>query len=190
MSIVLSVCGTNFSLMMSDGRKISLKDMAIVDEYCPKIKRINSKVMIGFTGDPIPTMNAIKELNNYNVDLLTLENIKRIVTGYIKCQPINSLGIKLIFSGRNESNKFVTYIIDSKDNFNEIPYIFDQGFAVNYALPYNSDYNIESICDKYILGTMPWGNLENLKMYMRECIKEVSSLCYGVNDNIFEEIIT
>ena len=100
------------------------------------------------------------------------------------------MGIKLIFSGRNESNKFVTYIIDSKDNFNEIPYIFDQGFAVNYALPYNSDYNIESICDKYILGTMPWGNLENLKMYMRECIKEVSSLCYGVNDNIFEEIIT
>lgn len=73
MSIVLSVCGANFSLMMSNGRKIRLNDMKIVDEYYSKIKHINSKVILGFTGDPIPTMNAIKEFGNYNVELLTLE---------------------------------------------------------------------------------------------------------------------
>lgn len=104
MSIVLSVCGVNFSLMMSDGRKIRLNDMKVIDEYYPKIKRINSKVILGFTDDPIPTMNAMKELDNYNIELLTLERIKRIIMTNIKHEFINNLGVKLIFSGRNKSN--------------------------------------------------------------------------------------
>lgn len=190
MSIVLSVCGVNFSLMMSDGRKLRLNDMKIVDEHYPKIKCINSKVIIGFTGDPIPTMNAIKDLSNYNVELLTLERIKRIMINYLKFEQINNLGVKLIFSGRNKSNKFVTYTIDSKDNFKDIPYIFNEGFTVNYALPHDSRADVKQICDKYIVSTMPWQNIEDLKQNMRKCIREVSTICKSVNSNIFEEIIT
>lgn len=185
----ICVCGVNFSLMMSDGRKIRLNDMKIVDEHCSKIKRINSKVILGFTGDPIPTMNAIKELENYNVELLTLERVKRIIINYIKSQSINNLGIKLLFSGRNKSNKFVSYVIDSSSNFQETAYIFDTGFAVNYALPHDCESNVNQICDKHIINTMPWNSIEELKMHMKECINEVSTLCYSVNNNTFEEII-
>lgn len=189
MSIVLSVCGTNFSLMMSDGRKIRLNDMKVVDENFPKIQRINSRVILGFTGDPEPTLNAINELSSYNVELLTLERIKRIVVNYLKSQKINYLGIKLIFSGRNKSNKFVVYTIDSKNGFTEVPYIFNEGFAVNYALPHDGESDIRQICDKHIVDTMPWNNIEELKQNMHECIYEVSTLCNSVNNNIFEEII-
>ncbi len=189
MSIVLSVCGTNFSLMMSDGRMMRLNDMSIVYERAPKIKRVNSKVIIGFTGDPIPMIKAIDELDSYKVELLTLERIKGIIIRCLKKQEINDLGVRLIISGKNKSNKFVTYTIDSRDNFNEVSYVFEEGFAVNYALPNDCEVNLKEICDKHICSTVPWKSIEQLKRHMRECIKEVSTLCDSVNDIVFEEIV-
>ena len=197
MSIVLSVCGVNFSLMMSDGRMVKINDMTsndltIVDENCKKIRRINRNVMIGFTGDPIPMINTLNELSTYtNLESLTLERIKRIVINSLKKQQINFLGVKLIISGRNKSNIFVTYTIDSKNDFKEIPYIIDfpNGFAVNYALPNDDNGKLENICKKHIDNTMPWVNLDNLKRHMKDCINEISKECPSINNNIFEEFI-
>lgn len=191
MSIVLSVCGTNFSLMMSDGRMIRLNDLNIADENFSKIRKVNENVIVGFTGDPIPMINALEELKSYKVEFLTLERIKGIIVRFLQAQKINNLGVKLIISGRNKSNKFVTYTIDTKNNFKEISYISDVGFITNYALPFHeSDVNFKEICDKHISNTVPWNSLENLEIHMKECIKEISTLCYSVNDNIFEELVT
>ena len=105
MSIVISVCGVNFSLMMSDGRLVKINDMnsknlTVVNEEFKKISRINRNVMIGFTGDPVPTINALNELNTYaNLESLSLEEIKEIVVNSLKKQQINFLGVKLITIG-------------------------------------------------------------------------------------------
>jgi hypothetical protein len=69
-------------------------------------------------------------------------------------------------------------------------YIFYEGFAVNYALPHDNESDIEQVCDKHITSTMPWKDIEDLKQHMRECINEISTMCYSVNNNIFEEIVT
>lgn len=182
---------------MSDGRLVKINDMnsknlTVVNEEFKKISRINRNVMIGFTGDPVPTINALNELNTYaNLESLSLEEIKEIVVNSLKKQQINFLGVKLIISGRNKSNIFVTYTLDSKNNFAEVPYIlsFPNAFAVNYALPNNEGGKLEMICKRHIENTQPWGTLDALKQHMRDCIKEISEVCPSVNSNVFEEFI-
>lgn len=191
MSIVLSVCGYNFSLMMCDGRmiKIDSGSLEIVTENFKKIERVNSRVCIGFTGDPIASMCALNELNYYEKDNLTLERIKGIVTRKLKEIQINDLGVKMIFSGRNKINKFITYELDTKMDFQETKYEpVKNGFAIVYALP-PSNADLQTIVQKHIHETSPWDNIDNLKSNMRECILQISKINTTINNKIFEEMI-
>lgn len=96
----------------------------------------------------------------------------------------NRLGVKIIISGKNKLEKFVTYCIDTKNNFKETAYenIPLNGFSVAYAA---SNYNLVTpIVQKHIYATTPWGDIDNLKKHMQDCIKEVSTVDNTVNDNI------
>lgn len=73
MSFVLSVCGSNFSLMMGDSRMIRLNDNKIVDENFNKVISVRKDVCIGFTGDPIPMGIAYNELCMQDIDKLSIQ---------------------------------------------------------------------------------------------------------------------
>lgn len=193
MSIVLSVCAENFSLMMSDSRMIRINNYGetqIVSENFQKIKVINKNVCIGFTGDPFACIAALSELDCYQKDFLTLERTKGIVIRKLKELDINNLGVKMIFSGRNRKNIFTTYSIDTLKNFDEQKYeiLHKNNMAIMSALPpYESD--MQEVIQKHLHNTMPWNSIDELKKHMRKCIIEVSTLTNSVNRNIQEEMI-
>ena len=124
--------------------------------------------------------------------MLTLERIKRIFINCLKKYETEGLGEKIIISGKNKSNKFVTYSIDSKNNYKEVYYEpTDNLFVTVYALPQteNENCNYQDFVDNIIKGSMPWENLNDLKEKVSECIIEVSKINSSVNDNIFTEVI-
>lgn len=144
---------------------------------------------MGFTGDPIAATIALEELDNYQKDLLTLERIKRIIITKLKQTKINNLGVKIIFSGRNKSNEFVTYYIDSKNNFEEKKYnVMHNSFTIVSALP-SPEKDIQEIVNKHIYNTSPWKSIDEIKLHMRECIVDISKISDAVNSNIYEDMI-
>lgn len=52
MSFVICICDMNFSVMMSDGRMISLPNRDVVDESVSKVMKFYKNVAIAYTGDP------------------------------------------------------------------------------------------------------------------------------------------
>lgn len=189
MSFLLSVCGYNFSLNMSDGRMKNLATNSIEDENFQKVHKVNNNVCIGFTGDPIGAGLMLDELRFYDLSKMTLERIKRISIEKLKTLTLNHLGVKVIFSGKNKSNHFVTYTIDSKNNFAEEKYVDipQNGFAVVYSGT-NEDI-LQGIVYKHIYATSPWKSLDELRQHMIDCINEVSSVDDTVNNKIFEELV-
>lgn len=193
MSVVISICGYEFSIMMSDGRVIAFNDdehkYEIENEHYPKIKRFSDKILIGYTGDPVPTTTILNELNYLGKKNMTLEGVKDIFINKLKTLKINSLGVQLIFSGISQDNIFKTYYVDSKKNFNAIEYnTFGGNLAFVVAFP-SSKKMVEEKIRKHIFGTYPWSDLNDLKKHMKECIIDISKICNTVNENIYEEEI-
>lgn len=188
-SFIISVCGVNFSLTLGDGRMTNLSTGEVAYEKIQKIYKINNNVCIGFTGDPIAAGIALKELDSYSLNTMTLERIKRVFIGKLKEIPLNPLGIKVIITGRNKSNKFVTYSIDSKNNFEEESYVNipDAGFVVVYSGSNSSV--IELIVNKNIYSTSPWKSIDDLRQHMTHCIREVALIDPTVNNEIYEVMI-
>ena len=195
MSVVLVTCMENFVSMMCDGRLVKFKsddksDIEIVDEHIKKIGKINKNVCIGFGGDALASDRALKELNNYQVENLTLERIARIITNKAKEKFEFLLGVKIIIVGRNRMGKFAVHLIDSNNNFaSEIYVPTGNEVLIKGAFPSNSD-DIVQILDRHLYSTMPWKSIEHLKENMRKCIIDVSKIDKTVNKVIYEEFIS
>ncbi len=194
MSFVLCVCGSNFSLMMSDGRVTAFKEnensTKIICEDFKKIKRVNPNVIIGFTGDLFVGECIEKALYGYQLENLTMERIKRIIINKLKQNQseLNCLGAKIIISGINKSNIYTTYFVNSNLDFIETPYyVKDNYFAVVYAC--HNENIVKDIIQRNIYDTMPWKSIDILKRCMKQCIFDVAEIDNTVNKNVFEEMI-
>lgn len=167
--------------------------MEIVNENFPKIARVNNNVCIGFSGDPLASLNALNVLQNYDVNSLTLEETKNIFINSLKNNNINKSGANVIVTGRNKSNNFSSYYIDLTNNYNEV-YYKPKGneFATIYALPAPEDniHNYQKIVDDILKNNMPWNDLQDVQNCVIEAIDKISTLNSSVNDNIFMEVIT
>lgn len=73
MSIVLCVCGSNFSITMGDGRLVRLEDNKPIHEKIQKVYKMNDGVSLGFVGDPIVAETALEKLQQYNLKKLSPE---------------------------------------------------------------------------------------------------------------------
>lgn len=186
MSFVLSVCGKEYAVMMSDGRVPKYVVNQEAHEDYPKVFQISDKVCVGVTGDPVASFYILKDLQEFDVSKLTLERMKRILTNALKEVPINMMGVKFVISGRNKSNKFTTYVVDSKKDFQEIKYDatqMDQPAVVYFGA---QSEKIEEIVDNYIYKTLPWGNIEEAEQQMRACMLAVADVDENVNKKIYQ----
>lgn len=194
MSVVINVCGDNFSMMISDGRVIQFDengDTRIVLENYKKFKKVKDDVIVGFAGDPEPTLKAFDVLSKYDMDELSLIEIKNILVNTIQMQPINKLGVKLIVSGKNCFGKYVSYSIDSRQNFKE-EFFEPKGnmYALIYAVPQaenDTDDYAKIIDDAYKNHKYKTSN--ELIQNLGKGIYKISKLNKSVNNIISYEII-
>lgn len=187
MSFVICVCGVNFSVMMGDGRLIKYPERTIEDEYYPKVFKINKNVLIGTTGDPLPIDEAFGELRNYNVEYLTLEKIRKIFINKLKTLHTNSLGVKVIFSGKNRRGQFVISTVDSTNGFN-----FEDLYPNNTNLINAFSGNNNRLCTSIVdsnLSNKSFSCIEELEDAMEQCIINVASIDDTVNTNILKAVI-
>lgn len=189
MSFVLSVCGSDFSVMMSDGRVQKYALNQEVHEDYPKVFQISEKVCLGVQGDPVASYYILKELQQYEVSKITLERMKRILTNALKEVPVNMQGVRFVIAGRNKLNKFMCYCVDSKKDFEEIKYDpLAEERPVVVVFGADSE-NVKKVIEKHMYDTMPWTDVEELKIHMRDCIREAASVDDNINDNIYEMVV-
>lgn len=188
MSFVLSVCGGNFSVMMSDGRVNKTGDNRVAGEEYQKVFQMNEKVCLGLVGDPVAVYYAFHELTTYNVEKITMEKMKRVLVSALKEVPITGDGVQVILSGCNKSGKFMTYCIDSKNNFEEGVYDSSaNGFSIVYTgckIP-----GIRALVDKHLPAGKVWENLGEIKEHMKACIEEIAQEDESVNTNIYDVMV-
>lgn len=189
MSFVLSVRGGNFAIMMSDGRVSKSGDKRVAGEEFQKVFRLNDRVCLGITGDPVAVYYALNELHTYELERITMERMKRILVNAVKEVPVNRSGVQLILSGSNKSNRYVTYSVDTKREPEEI--LFDSkdcpGFSVVYTgseLP-----QIQQIVDRHIPGGKVWESLGEIRDHMEACIKEIATVDETVNDTVYDVMV-
>lgn len=189
MSFVLSVRGGNFAIMMSDGRVNRSDDKRVAGETFQKVFQLNEKVCLGITGDPLTVYYALNELNTYNLEQMTMERIKRILTKAVKEAPVERFGVEFLLSGSNKSGRYVTYSVNIKRDPEELLFdsIAPQGFGIVYTgsqLP-----QIQKIVDKHIPGGKVWESLGEIRDHMEACIKEIASVDDSVNDTVFDVMV-
>lgn len=189
MSFVLSVRGGNFAIMMSDGRVNRSDDKRVAGETFQKVFQLNEKVCLGITGDPLTVYYALNELNTYNLEQMTMERIKRILTKAVKEAPVERFGVEFLLSGSNKSGRYVTYSVNTKREPEEM--LFEnsdpQGFGIVYTgsqLP-----QIQRIVDKHIPGGKVWESLGEIRDHMEACIKEIASIDESVNDTVYDVMV-
>lgn len=188
MSFFISVRGGNFAVMASDGRVWKRGDNRIEGEDYPKVFQLNEKVCLGITGDPFPIYYAMNELQTYDMTNMTMERIKRVLVKALKEVPINWNGVKIVLSGCNKSGKFVTYLVDSKQDFaEEMQEATGSGFYVVYAG--SESEGVKELVDKHIHNTAPWENLGELQEHMKACVKEVAKIDDTVNDKVYDVMV-
>lgn len=188
MSFFVSVRGGNFAMMVSDGRVEKLGDDRIAGENYSKVFQLNEKVCLGIIGDPFAIYCAMNELQTYDLKKVTMERIKRILINTLKDVPISWLGVKFVLSGCNKSGKYVTYCVDSKQDFaEEMQEASGTGFYVVHAG--SEAEGVQELVDQHIHGTVPWENLGVLKEHMKDCVKEVAKLDKTVNDKTYDVMV-
>ena len=200
MSVVLAICMETGVIMMCDGRKVkfnsqSKDDFTIADENCKKLIRVNKEVCIGITGDANILDEIVYELQHYDDTNLKLEKIEKIVLQIIKDKTVEWIGCKALIGGKNRKGKFVLHIIDysniNKENYK--PVIFEpigNLSVVQGAFPKAKNVSFyESLIEKHISNTAPWGNTDILLRHMAECIAEIAQDDMSVNTNLFTESI-
>lgn len=189
MSFVLSVCGGNFTVMMSDGRVSKAGDRRVAGEDYQKVFRLNEKVCLGMTGDPVAIYYTLNELQDCSLETMTMERIKRILINTLKGIPVNMLGVQIILSGSNKSGKFVTYFADSRKNFEETMHESspDGGYIVTYSgsgLPEAGE-----IVDKHLPSDKVWESVGEIRGHMKACIEEVAGLDASVNSSVYDVMV-
>ena len=187
MSFVICICGTNFSVMMSDGRMVKIPENTVVREDFPKVIKINNNVALAYTGDPVPTRIAIDKLSNYDIENLSLETIESIIIQQLKMLNLNILGVRLIFSGKDKENKFVIHVAFSNNNF-EIDKIYPSIEGITYACSGNNEALCNSIIQRNFYNARI-STAEQLEHLMSKCIYEVAEFDETVNTNIFKVVI-
>ena len=188
MSFVLSVCGGNFAVMMSDGRVKKIGDNRVAGEEYQKVFQMNEKVCLGMVGDPVAVYYAFHELTTYNVEKITMEKMKRVLVDALKEVPITGDGVQIILSGCNKAGKYMTYCVDSKNNFEEEVYDRREGgFAIVYTGAKGNA--IRALVDKHLPGGKVWENLGEIKEHMKKCIEEIAQIDESVNSNVYEVMV-
>lgn len=196
MSVVVNVCDSNFTMMVSDNRLVKI-DMAgniePVSDHFKKIFRINENILIGFVGDALQCQNTMHEICKYNLRELTLDRIKDIVKEFLEKQKneINKLGVRVILSGRQSNGKFITYAYDSSDNFSEVIYDPGDKMCLVYGVPKGLDKfcNYGEIIDSAIRDNK-FNSTSELVKIIGNAIYEISKLNPVVNNVISYEVIS
>ena len=196
MSVVVNVCGSNFSIMVSDNRLVrydAFGNMEIVSEDYRKIHRVNENILIGFTGDAVQCQNVYDEIIKRNTQQLTLEQVKGITknTLYKYKNDINELGVRIILSGKQLNGKFITYVIDSSNDFDDILYDPKDNMCLIYALPKSIDntHNYGEIIDSAI-NDNKFSSSNELVKIIGKAIYDISKLNPGVNNIITYEVMS
>lgn len=189
MSFVLSVRGGNFAIMMSDGRVNRSDDKRVAGEAFQKVFQLNEKVCLGITGDPLTVYYALNELHTYNLEQMTMERIKRILTKTIKEAPVERFGVEFLLSGSNKSGRYVTYSVNTKRDPEEM--LFENSDSQAFGIVYTGSQlpQIQRIVDKHIPGGKVWESLGEIRDHMEACIKEIATIDDSVNDTVYDVMV-
>ena len=192
MSVVLSFCGPDFFIIAGDNRKTKISNgvSSVVDENCQKVLRLNQKVAVGFTGDANAAEAVQAELKMYNLENLTMERIVRIVSNKVKkINSTQSVRLNIIIGGKNKSNYYRAFQIDSATHYEPIEFIPSQNgtgraeYKSLHSFPYGYKEENETL-KKFKLDSLGFSTTEELANAMKDCIKYISTRDFSVNDKV------
>lgn len=189
MSFVLSVSGGNFSIMMSDGRVNKFGDNRVAGEEYQKVFQMNALVCLGITGDPVAVYYAFSELTSYNVEKITMEKMKRVLVNALKEVPITGEGVQFILSGKNKAGKFVTYSVDSKNNFEEEVFESSENTGFTIVHTGGTTPGIRAVVANHFPSGKVWESLEEIREQMKACIEAIAEVDSTVNKNVYEVMV-
>lgn len=193
MSAIIAACGENFALILADSRMIEFQagtrmEYIIADENVKKLYRVNNNVCIGICGDYNAGKEAIRELDSYQKEYLTLEKIVKIVLDKAKELAHELLGITIIIVGKNRKGKLTLHEVSAKTNYKMEIYEPVGGVVVRASFPVSEEVSNE-IINKHLSSVVPWST-DTFFIRMRDCIYDIADLNDTVNKNISVELIS
>lgn len=188
MSCVISVCYSDYCIIMGDGRFLSLKynPPRVDTEFFEKVIKLNSFVCMGFTGDPMPVLTAYFDLKSRIAEDMRLENVLDLFIEHIIDQDSERGSIQMIFSGKALSGKYETRQVQIlRDNtISQKHYPTDRSIAVVYSPPIGTD--ISSIVDKNLSQKLSMiKNIHEIKNLIGACITKTAEINPTVNKVLF-----
>lgn len=192
MSLVICVCNVDYSVMVGDGRMIEFdtngKQIRVVNENTQKVFKVNDFVSVGYAGDPIPAVFALKTLENFDKNMISLELTAKIIQESLMKTKANELGVKIVISGRNQYGNMVLYLLNTKFGYEYRKFLLLKNNPVYSCLAHDQN-KVAPILTKYINESIKGMSETKLRACLKKCIEEVSEVDDSVNKNIKEVII-
>lgn len=197
MSVLISVCGTNFCTFVSDGRKVEFDEEERIKGICAenqrKVFKLNDKLIFGVTGLYRESSNLLDPFKEYpDHSVLTMPLALKALIRYLENRKYVTSFRNYFLGGKNNKGEFCLYTIKFNEdvaNFAPVLYQPNEGnFNIRISTNLN-DFDGNKLIDKHLRNTMPWKNHEDLVMHMKDIIKEISITDPTVGGNIFVESI-
>lgn len=168
---------------MKTGSKLALL-MKIPKKYL----KLMTLFSVGYAGDPIPALFALKTLENFDKNMISLELTAKIIQESLMKTKANELGVKIIISGRNQYGNMVLYLLNTKFGYEYRKFLPLKNNPVYSCLAHDQN-KVAPILTKYINESIKGMSETKLRACLKKCIEEVSEVDDSVNKNIKEVII-
>lgn len=178
MSIVVSICGVNFTMMAADRRLVALDQHGRVqyvrsDEF-HKIFRLNEHMLFGVTGQIAPDEELLDPFKSLcHPEAMTMRVAAKELERYAaeKIRPARQYARQYILSGKDNKGRFCTYVLSSYLDFQPEWIIPEQEqFCVKILGP-TGFRNDDPLAQAYIYGTIPWGTDTALREHLTDFIR-------------------
>jgi hypothetical protein len=158
----------DFAVISGDFRRTHIKSDAIYFDDTPKVFKLNSNVLAGFSGDCDVTRDLLQELKGLSENA-TVEASARFIRGKLKNHAKKDIYLSVILTGLSDSGKMTIVEVSHQHNFKPVKVPIPPGeIKWHYAFPYVDP--AEYIEEKF-------GELT-------ECNPEtIAALAHGVNVN-------
>ncbi len=209
MSLVIAVASLNFALMISDGKKVELKDGIpfetgrVEDENIKKMVKLNDSLCMGFAGNFELAMMVVDKFKTIDCINMKLEDVSSLVEqwmlDYLWWLEDNKSLVKLepsklhfLFAGKSNKTSFAISTVSSTNEFccqYSYPNTKEQ-IAIYYAAPYFERNKLEEIFSSRIYTKLKQiSTLDALVVRLENLIKNVANQTIDINKVIFKELI-
>lgn len=179
MSVVISICGSNFAMIGADRRQVNLKSngdvLGVVSDDFHKVFRLTDNILFGCSGmynldedllDPFKVLTHPK--------LMTMRTAAKAVIQYVDGLPVGARTLCRHYTlcGRDNKGRFCVCTISSQNNFEPQWIVLEDGQFYVQVMGLYGRIEDDPLVNKHIVQTQPWGTNTVLKQHLNECLTE------------------